>query len=213
MVSKSYLKRLLKKVNDLRKVTTFEEVDKKDCTIVYLPIKSEEFNCYCEGLSSQHRRMRRNIKYTDKIRANCKRYLKIYKDKQGKVVFIEKFPADMGNLKLVFLARYENNVRYLFPFSEDGSFYPTYTFVAKFENNKVVEEYQVDDGQIVYEHYFNETKDKVDFYSINYVPEGSYPIRSECKGVYYFNPLRFEMLGYRTWLDDRKEDLEEIQNK
>ncbi len=204
MVGKIYLKKLLKKVNNLRKKTKFKEIDKSDCSVVYLPKKSEWATCFCEGLSSQHKRQIKNIKYTDKIRANCKNYLKIYKNQQGKVVLIECYPMEKGKVNLVFLARYEGNVRYLFPFQEDGSFYPTYTYVAKFENNKVIEEYMVEDNQIVYEHYFNETKEKVDFYSINYVPTGTYPILSECKGIFYFNPLRFEMFEYRTWLDERK---------
>ena len=179
----------------------FEKIDKSKCFVVYLPIKSEELTCLCEGLSSQHIRQIKNIKYTDKIRANCKKYLKIYKDQQGKIIFIEWHSVEDGEGNLVFLARYKDNIRYLFPFWKDGSFYPTYSYVAKFENGKVVEEYKVEGNQIIYEHYFDESDEKVDFYSINYVPDGKCPIISECEGRYYFNPLRFEMLNSSTWLD------------
>lgn len=203
MVEKEYLKELIKKVNDLRKETKFEKIDKSNCSIVYLPIKNETFYCLFEGLSAQYRRQLKNIKYKDKIRSNCKNYLKIYKDKQEKIVFIESIRE--GKIDDVFLSKYEGDTRYLFPFDENGSFYPTYTYVTKFENNKVVEEYMVDNSQIVYQHYFNETKDKVDYYLINYVPTGSYPVISEGKGIYYFNPLRFESLYYKTWLDEMKE--------
>lgn len=206
MVEKEYLKQLLKKTNELRKNFKFKEIDKGKCSVVYLPIKSESFTCFRDGLSSQHRRLIRNIKYTKKLRANCKNYLKIYKDEEDKIVFIECYPMEEGKVNLVFLAYYENNVRYLFPFRETGDFYPTGTYVAKFENKKVVEEYYVGGNQIVYEHYFNETKEKVDFYSINYVPTGSYPILDEIKGIYHFNPLSFEMLERRTWLDEEKKD-------
>lgn len=202
MVEKEYLKELIKKVNNLRKRTKFETIDKSNYSIVYLPIKTEILTCLFEGLSTQYRRQLKNIKYKDKIRANCKNYLKIYKDQQGKVVFIETIHE--GKIDVVFLSKYEGNTRYIFPFDENGSFYPTYTYVTKFENNKVVEEYMVDNSQIVYQHYFNETKDKVDFYLINYVPTGSYPVLSECKGIYHLNPLRFETLYHKTWLDEMK---------
>ena len=203
MVEKEYLKELIKKVNDLRKETKFEKIDIGSCSIVYLPIKKQNLSCLFEGLSTQYRRQLKNIKYQDKIRANCKNYLKIYKDKQSKIVFIESIHE--GIIDVVFLSKYEGNIRYLFPFDENGLFYPTYTYVTKFENNKVVEEYMVENSQIVYQHYFNETKDKVDFYLINYVPTGSFPVISECKGIYYFNPLRFETLYYKTWIDEMKE--------
>lgn len=203
MVEKEYLKQLLQKTNELRNNFKFKEINKTECSIVYLPIKNETFDCFCEGLSSQHRRQIKNIKYTDKIRANCKSYLKIYKDKEDKIVFIECYPMEKGKVNLVFLAYYEGDVRYLFPFRETGDFYPTGTYVAKFKNGKVVEEYYANGNQIVYEHYFNETKEKVNYYKINYVPEGSYPVMDEIKGIYYFNPLRFEMLERKTWLGEK----------
>lgn len=203
MVEKRYLKQLLKKTNKLRKNFKFKEINKSKCSVVYLPIKSESFTCFCEGLSSQHRRQLKNIKYIEKIRNNCKNYLKIYKNEDNKVVFIECYPMEKGKVNLVYLAYYKGSIRYLFPFCENGEFYPTYTYVSKFENEKVIEEYIVEGNQIVYEHYFNETEEKVDFYFINYVPTGSHPILDEIKGVYYFNPLRFEMLEKKTWLDER----------
>ena len=201
-VDKKYLKKLLKETNKLRKNFAFKEINKDECSVVYLPIKSETFGCFCEGLSNQYKRQIKNIKYSDKIRANCKNYLKIYKNKENKVVFIECYPKE-ESVNLVYLAHYEGNVRYLFPFCENGEFYPTCSYVAKFENDKVVEEYQVDGNQIVYELYFDETKDKVNYYLINYVPTGTFPVLDECWGIYYFNPLRFELLKRKTWLDER----------
>ncbi|MDE7400217.1 MAG: hypothetical protein K2N06_11920 [Oscillospiraceae bacterium] len=80
----------------------------------------------------------------------------------------------------------------MFPFSANGGFYPTYSYVTKRDNDKVVEEYMVDGDQIVYEGYSNESETRVDYVYINFVSGGKVPILEQRTGVFRFTPLRYE---------------------
>ena len=95
-------------------------------------------------------------------------------------------------------------VRYLFPYSGEGGFYPTYTYVTKYEDNCVVEEYMVDGNQIVHETYTQNSSGQLDYNYINYVSGGKYPVLAIRKGKFCFNPLTYVEKHRDTWLNHRE---------
>lgn len=95
------------------------------------------------------------------------------------------------------------NVRYLFPYSGEGAFYPTYTYVTKYEENCVVEEYMIQGKQIVHETYIQNSNGQIDYNYINYVSGGKYPVREIRKGKFYLNPLTYVESYSDNWLNHR----------
>ena len=92
--------------------------------------------------------------------------------------------------------------RYLFPYSSRGDFYPTY--VTKYEDNSVVEEYMVDGSKIVHETYTKNSNGQIDYDYINYVSGGNYPVREIRKGKFYLNLLTYVEKSRDTWLNHRE---------
>lgn len=74
---------------------------------------------------------------------------------------------------------------YFIPFFKGGNAYPTYTYVCKIQEGSVLCEYMVNGNQIVYECYSNETENTIEYYSVNYVKNGKYPVLEEKKAIIY----------------------------
>ena len=123
-------------------------------------------------------------------------YNKFYKV-DGQVLKIDSFVSGHDRLANRYIAYYEGNHRYLFPFYDWGKATGLYTLVTHFENERVVEEYFVNQGQIVYESYDYSRSDKVGYYCINYVPTGKYPVLGESEG--YFLPDSLEYIEEESY--------------
>lgn len=201
MVEVKYLQDLLVHVSVVRKKQNYKSIIPNDCVITYIATKKESFVGIKSGYAEQLFRTKKGIKESEKIRANCKDYLKIFRDEKGNILQIERYVK--GRIDCLFQAYYANNLCYLFPYSSDGGFYPTYSYVTRYEGNKVVEEYMVEGNQIVYECYLYETKSCVDYFFINYIKGGKYPILEKKRGIFRFNPLVYENIESDSWLNHR----------
>ena len=94
--------------------------------------------------------------------------------------------------------------RYLFPYSDGGGFYPTHTYVTKYEDNCVVEEYMVNGSLIIHETYTKNSSGEIDYNYINYVSDGKYPVLEERTGRFYLNPLTYVEVFKDDWLNQRE---------
>lgn len=190
MVDEGYLRNLITQTCNIRRKAKYKPINLDECVVTYMATKKKSFVGMKSGYAEQLFRIENGIKESEKIRANCKDYLKIFRNRQGNILQIEKYTN--GKIDCLFQTYYGENLCCLFPFSVNGGFYPTYSYIIKRENNKIVEEYMVDGDQIVYERYSNETETGVDYEFVNYVSGGKVPILEERKGIFRFAPLRYE---------------------
>lgn len=197
---KNYLKSLIQTVNKKFEQFEYAEINESSCDIFYMPTKQKSYVGLQMGLSEQSKLLKNNIKETTKLRSNCKNYIKILKQDNQiiKIVSVANGSADS-----TYLAYYEDDYRYLFPYTKSGHRYPTYISVVHFEDDKVAEEYMVQSNQILYKKYGKQKDNKIDYYYINYVPEGQRPILEEMSGCYLADTLEYIEKEYYVWTQDR----------
>lgn len=107
-------------------------------------------------------------------------------------------------MDVVFLAYYEAEKRYLFPFSRDAGYCPAYTYVTHVQNDLVCEAYMMTDSQIVYDQYETINAEQTAYAYINYVPNGTYPVWEYMEGIFQFGSgIEFIPSRQTTWLDER----------
>ena len=203
-IDKEYLKNLIEEVIVSRREYAFDPCCKDGCSVSYLPTKDVVFAGLEFGYNKEQILKKAGIFEKSSLRTNCKNYCEIYRDNNNIIKMISVING--GKVDCIFQAFYKDNKRFLFPFFENGNYYPTYSFVSKTENGEIVENYKVDKVQIVYEGYSNRTDNSVDYYLINYVPEGSYPVREEFIGKFIFEPPQLEEISSYVWLDDLKKN-------
>lgn len=201
MTDYNYLNRLINEVNELREQISFREIDIIKCGISYMPTKKTSFVGYKQGYSDYLIQIQKGMKESDKLRSTTKDYLRFIKNENGELIQIERY--NKGKLDCLFQVYWFETVRYLFPFSADGGYYPTYIFATKYEANCVVEEYMVEGKQIVYEAYSYKSNKEIDYSYINYVSGGNYPVREVRKGKFSLNPLSYEESNNDNWLKHR----------
>ncbi|MEE0060912.1 MAG: hypothetical protein UE295_08800 [Acutalibacteraceae bacterium] len=201
MIDFDFLDTLINDVEKLRNQIEFREIDITKCMVSYMPTKKTSFVGYKQGYSDCLVRNEKGIKESDKIRANIKNYHKLIKDENVELIQIETYGN--GRIDCVFQVHWLENTRYLFPFSANGGFYPTYVYATKFEDNSVVAEYMVQGSQIVYETYSYNSDNQVDYSCIHYVSGGNYPVREQRKGIFKLNPLTNNQTYYDCWLNHR----------
>lgn len=193
---KKYLKKLITDTRQKFEEFTYPELDLSSASITYIPTKKRNFMGLKAGLDGLAEMKRYKVKESDRIRSNCMFYNKFYKV-DGQVLKIDAFVSGHDRLANRYIAYYEGNHRYLFPFYDWGKATGLYTLVTHFENERVVEEYFVNQGQIVYESYDYSRSDKVGYYCINYVPTGKYPVLGESEG--YFLPDSLEYIEEESY--------------
>ena len=203
MANYKHLSKLIEESNLLRNQIKYCEIDLTDCIISYMPTKKTSYVGFKQGYSDILTRTQKGINESDKIRSNTKDFLKLIKNKNGELIQIESFKN--GRLDCLFQVHWIKNVRYLFPFSSNGSYYPTYTYITKYKSNYVTEEYMVTGNQIVYESYSYKLNKDIEYNYINYVSGGKYPVLEERKGLFRLNPLTYEERYYDNWLNHRGE--------
>ena len=155
-----------------------------------------------EGYSEQLKREEKGIREVSKIRSNCRNYKRILRDAKGEAVQIEGYRN--GKADCLFQAHRKGNACCYLPYSPDGGYYPAYSYVTIKKDGRIVEEYMVNGNQVIYERYFGETNLKAEYYYINYVHEGRYPVLEEEKGIFRFHPLRYECLERDDWTNHRR---------
>lgn len=130
-------------------------------------------------------------KESTSIRKDCQFYNKLYKE-NGRIRKIECFIDGHDRLSTTYIAYYDGEKRFLFPFrNNQKDLCARHIFVATIKNCKVIEEYHIDGKQINYEKYGYTGNDKVDYYYINYVPTGNEPVLDENEGYFLSSSLEF----------------------
>ena len=70
------------------------------------------------------------------------------------------------------------------------------------KNGKVFEEYMVSGNQIVYERYDYGNEGIANYYYINYVPTGTYPVLAEENGHYLIDTLEYVQEQCSVWYQE-----------
>lgn len=200
---KDYLKSLID--TTMKKFEEFEypELDLDVAEITYLPTKKSSFSGILSGAADLSRLKANKITESTKIRSNCKNYIKRYYI-DGKIVKVEKFIGGHDRIDSTYLACYDGDHRYIFPFSDRKKASWLYIYVTRFEDRRVAEEYTVKRNQIVYEKYDYSQPGVIGYYTINYVPTGKYPVLEESTGRFDADTLNYTSLEEYVWYQDRE---------
>lgn len=180
---KSYLISLHDKSLKFVKSCIYAPIDHQHDDIVYIRNRHDLVTGIHEGLDSIYMMQKNKIKEQKTLRANSTNYIKKYYA-DGLLNEIECFVE--GKFDCRFIAVYEENKRYLIPFSETGSYYPTYSHILEKHEN-YCEEYMIDNVQIVYRKYTQQTEKNYAYLYINYVSNGAYPILALETGTFEIN--------------------------
>lgn len=199
---KEYLKQLIE--DTLKKFNDFDcdFFDFPEAEISYIATK-KRFNIGLRsGLSGLAEMKTYKSKESTSIRKNCQFYNKFYKE-DGRIRKIECFTDGHDRLSTTYIAYYEDDKRFLFPFwNHQKDPHARHIFVTTIKNGKVIEEYHIDGKHIVYEKYGYTEGDKVDYYYINYVPTGNDPVLGESKGYYLTYTLEYVEEENYSWFQD-----------
>lgn len=188
--SKEYLRQCLntalQKFNEFNRV----EEDTFNYKISYIPTKKRNFMGIKDGLSGLAEMRKYHVKESATIHPNAMYFQKLYKA-DGKLMKIDCYVAGQDRLDISYTAHYEDDFRYLFPYFHFGEKSWTCMFVTHYNGEKVSEEYMVRNNQIVYERYDYANAEKVNYYYINYVPDGTCPVLAEEYGYYLPDTLEY----------------------
>lgn len=199
--SKEYLKNLIietqKAFNDF--VCDFSNAKTDDVT--YVCTKKRNLLGMRSGIAGLAEMKAYNVKESQSIRQNCKYYNKFYKE-NGKVKRIDCIVGEYNEIDVVYIAHYDGNRRYLFPYFENyEKAVGYYAIVTEYDGENVIEEYMSNDSQIVYEQYVFANRSNVGYYCINYVPNGTFSILGESEGEYNAESLEYNPISNYVWCD------------
>ena len=196
---KSYLISLHDKSLKFVKSCIYAPVNHQYDDVVYIRNRHDLVTGIHEGLDSIYTMQKNKIKEQKTLRANSKNYIKKYYA-DGLLNEIECFVE--GNFDCRFIAVYEENKRYLIPFSDTGSYYPTYSHILEKHEN-YFEEYMIDNAQIVYRKYTQQTDKIYAYLYINYVPNGAYPVLALETGTFEVREqISYSQACHYDWYDE-----------
>lgn len=177
----------------------YTEIDHNCDDVVYLRNRHDSVTGRQDGLYSMYTMQKNKIKEQKTLRPNAQNYIKkYYADDLLKEIecFVE------GRLDCRFIAVYRDNKRYLIPFSETGTHYPTYTYILETHDN-YYEEYMVSNSQIVYRRYTQLEENKYAYLYINYIPKGTYPINAIETGIFNVeSQISYLREQYYSWYEE-----------
>ncbi len=199
--SKEYLQMLLTSAHQKFKDYERLELDTTTFEITYIPTKKRNFMGLKDGISGLVEMRKYKVKESATIRSNSMYYHKFYKA-EGKVIKVDSFVEGHERLDVSYSAYYEGDYRYLFPYTKFGTKSWTYMIVTRYKNSKVLEEYMVSGNQIVYEKYDYTNEGIVNYYYINYVPTGTYPVLAEENGHYLIDTLEYVQEQSSVWYQE-----------
>lgn len=200
---KAYLETLIASTEKKFEEFAYPDLDLSSASITYIPTKKRNFMGLKAGIDGLAEMKKYKVKESSKIRSNCMFYHKFYKvDEQ--VCKIDSFVSGHDRLTDSYIAYFENNHRYLFPYYGREKATGLYILVTHFENGRVTEEYFVNRGQIVYESYEYSEDGKVGYYYINFVPTGKYPVLGESIGYFLTDSLEYVEEERYAWYQDEQ---------
>ena len=197
--TKEYLQKLIEKTREKFDNFSNHFSDVSNFQITYVPTKKRNLAGIIKGIRGLMEMKIYNNKESNKISPNCKSYNKFYKV-GDKIQKIECFVGGHNDLDIIYIAQYDENSCYLFPFFSNlnkAIGYPI--IVTHFLNGDVVEEYRVDGNKIFYEKYGYSMRDKVEYYCINFVPTGKCPILGEEYGFFDTKTLEYRQVSNKVW--------------
>lgn len=199
--SEKYLIKLMADANERFAEFVCDSLDVSSVNITYIRTMKQNNMGIMDGARSLAEMKRYNLEESSHINPTCKYYNKFYK-KDGTVKKIECFVGGHNDIDVVYVAHYEDNRRYLFPyFSNLEKAVGNYVIVTRYDGKNVMEEYMVNSGQIVYENYDYSNPIEIGYYCINFVPSGSVPILAESEGVYDTNTLTYHSIRNFVWFE------------
>ena len=191
---------LIKDCKEIREKIQYKDVFECGYDKSYLPAKDIPFVGYFQGYFEQFQQKNKKIKETDKLRANCKNYLEIYKSDNNLIQIVN---YKKGRIDCIHQCYRDGNKTYLLPFSGKGGFYPTFTYVVVYAGSEVVEEYAVSGNQVILDQYNRMDEKHIEFARINYVVGGTAPVLEERKGLINTDTLDYAETYYDDWLMHR----------
>ena len=174
------IEKTIKDVVEKQNSFSFKSLNLKDAEVYYLPTKGHSWVGVMSGLFDDYQMQKYKLHEKNKLRKGTQNYLRIIK-RNGLVDRIESFRS--GTIDVVYLAYYEDNIRYLFPFSETGFIYPTYICVSVWEGNEVIEAFLVNDVQIVLQQYNKLNDYETEIVYLNAIPKGEIPLLEHYYGI------------------------------
>lgn len=197
--SREYLIKLMEDTQEEFERFSYVESDVQNEKITYVCTKKRNIMGILSGLSGLAEMKKYKVKEACNISSNCKYYNKFYKS-DDRLVKVECFVGGCDDIDVIYIAHYDGNCRYLFPyFSDLSKAVGYYIIVTKYENGNVVEEYSVNCGQIVYEKYDYSRQNGVGYYCVNCVPNGNPQILGEEEGIYDKNSLEYSQVSNYAW--------------
>ena len=178
--------------------------DETGCDITYLRVpQSSLMEGHQEGIQEYYSRQKRKAKEQPKLRKGSKYYVRLVR-RNGELLRVDHYSG--GELDTIHLAHYENGVRYLIPFYEDGTHGYTLTYVTHWENGRVSEEYACTGGQIIHWLFTYSDNNTIEVESVNAVPDGNEPIICWGKSIFtQGETIACEDVDYWDfWMKDRK---------
>lgn len=197
--TEEYLQKLISNARKKFGEFSYCFADIPNVKITYVNTNKRNLTGIIEGMRGLTEMEAHKTKESLKISPICKNYNKFYRSGE-RVIKVECFVGGHNDLDVIYVAQYDGERRYLFPYFEDKSKAVGYPIiVANFENSKVVEEYRVDGNKILYEKYDYSEQDTVGYYCINFVPMGQCPILGEEKGYFSVNSLEYHQMSNKVW--------------
>lgn len=200
-----YLDNLITFANEIRTECSYEEIDESKYEKTYLLTKKTSFIGFKQGYADLIYRKNYSIQETSTLNKKSKNYLEILKQ-EGNIKQIKEYRN--GEVDVIYQCYKNGDSIYLIPFSSQGTFYPAYMYVTKFNNNEITEEYMVEGKQIVFESYkrkvslFGRKNKLLKYYMVNYVKKGKIPVLEERKGIIDVNELCFKVnKQIQCWLN------------
>ncbi len=191
---------LVKKCKEIREKVQYRDLFENGYDRFYLSAKDIPFVGYFQGYFAQVQRKKHKIKESDKLRSNCKNYLEIYRDDTELIQIVNYCK---GRIDCIHQCYHVDDKTYLIPFSREGGFYPTYTYVDVYDGLELIEEYAISGNQIIFDKYKRMDENQMEFARINYVVGGKVPILEERRGIIIVETLDYKETYYDDWLNHR----------
>ena len=170
------------RINRVTEQMKWNPPDETDCEITYLRVPQAcLMEGHQEGIQEYYSRQKRKAKEHSKLRKGSKYYVRLVR-RNGVLLRVDHYSD--GELDTIHLSHYENSVRYLIPFYEDGSHGYTLTYVTHWENGRVSKEYACSGSQIIRWSFAYSNDNTIEVESVNAVPDGNEPIICWGKSIF-----------------------------
>lgn len=191
---------LIKECEEIREKIQYKDIFEFGYDKYYLSARDIPFMGYFQGYFEQSLKKNKKIKESDKIRANCKNYLEIYKSDKELIQIVN---YKNGRIDCIHQCYRDGDKIYLLPFSGEGGFYPTYTYVVVYAGSEIVEEYAISGNQVIFDKYDKMDAKHIEFARINYVVGGKVSVLEERKGIINIDTFDYEETYCDNWLMHR----------